>query len=141
MEARLDDRDLQRAIDELGRRAEQDWFRELAPLAREDQREHAQRQEGPTGRWAPRDPDANARRPRRRRRVLGRLPGAIRVRVHPDAVEVASRVAWSAAHQEGDTVGHGARLPERPFLWWSEGFLKDAGAAALLYVMRDWSRR
>lgn len=140
MEARLDDRELQRALDELARRADRDWFREVAPLARDDQREHAQRQEGPDGKWAPRDPDTNARRPRKRRRVLGRLPGAIKVRVHADAVEIESRVAWSDAHQKGGTVGNNAVLPERPFLWWSEEFLDDAGEAALTYVTQNWSR-
>jgi phage gpG-like protein len=140
MEMRLDDRDLQRALDELARRAERGWFREVAPLARADQKEHAQRQEGPDEKWAPRDPDTTARRPRKRRRVLGRLPGAVKVSVHPDAVEIESRVAWSDAHQKGGIVGNGARLPERPFLWWSEEFLADAGEAAIIYTTRNWGR-
>lgn len=130
-------RDLERALDELARRAEDDWFRAVAPIARADQRDHAKRQEGPEGKW---DKRAPATRGGRRRRVLGRLPGAIKVTVHPDAVTITSRVAWSGAHQDGDRVGHGAQLPERPFLWWSEAFLEDAEEAALRYITKAWGR-
>ncbi len=138
IEARFDARALEGALDELARRAEDDWFREVAPLARADQRDHARRQEGPEGRWDARAPAAKGRRSRRR--VLGRLPGAIKVQVHPDAVQITSRVAWSNVHQEGGGAGNGAIMPERPFLWWSEEFLVDAEEAALLFITRTWSR-
>jgi phage gpG-like protein len=142
IEGRFDSRQLERALDELGRRADEGWFRELAPAARADQRDHARHQEGPEGRWPRRDPDtvaAPSRKRLRRRRVLGRLPGAIKVQVHPDAIEIRSRVAWSNVHQEGGTAGHGASMPARPFLWWSEEFLETAEEAALIYITRAWS--
>ena len=141
IEGHLDTRRLERALDDIGRRADQGFFRELAPRARQDQREHAMQQEGPDGQWAPRDPDTHAWRQgrrRRRRKLMGRLPGAISVKVHPDAVTITSKVAWSGIHQDGGTVGHGAQLPARPFLWWSEKFLGDAEEAALSYVLQGW---
>jgi phage gpG-like protein len=141
IEARFNIRALERGLDELARRADGDWFRELAPLARADQREHARQQQGPEGRWQGRDPDTVAAgKGRRRRRVLGRLPGAIKVQVHPDAIEIQSRVPWSGVHQEGGGVGNNATIPARPFLWWSEKFLGTAEEAALLYITREWSR-
>lgn len=135
----FDERALERALDELARRADDGWFREIAPLARADQRDHARRQEGPEGRWSGRDPATGGGK-RSRRRVLGRLPGAIKVQVHQDAVEITSRVDWSNIHQEGGQAGNGAIMPERPFLWWSEAFLQDAEEAAVLYITQGWSR-
>lgn len=137
--AQLDDRGLMRAIDEVARRADQDFFRELAPEARADQRDHAKNQEGPESHWAPRK-EVPGRRKRKTRRILGRLPGAIQVRTHPDAVEIQSRVRWSGIHQDGGTANNGAQIPARPFLWWSEEFLDVAGESALIFITRNWGR-
>lgn len=140
----FDTRALERALDEMARRGEHGapFFRELAPRARQDQREHARQRQGPEAPWQPRAEQtaARLRRKRKRRPLLGRLPGAIQVKVHPDAVEIRSRVAWSGIHQEGGRANHGAEIPARPFLWWSPDFLDDAEEAALLYVTRNWGR-
>lgn len=144
IQARFDARDLDRAIDEMARRGERGapFFRELAPRARQDQREHARQKQGPDAPWKARDEKSAARlrRKRKRRPLLGRLPGAIQVKVHPDAIEISSRAAWSGIHQDGGQANHGAEIPARPFLWWSPDFLGDAEEAALLYVTRNWGR-
>jgi phage gpG-like protein len=142
--ARFDARALERALDEMARRGAHGtaFFRELAPRARQDQREHAKQKQGPEAPWKPRDEKTatRLRRKRKRRPLLGRLPGAIQVKVHPDAIEIRSRVAWSGIHQEGGQANHGAEIPARPFLWWSPDFLGDAEEAVVLYVTRNWGR-
>jgi phage gpG-like protein len=142
--ASFDARDLERALDEMARRGEHGgpFFRELAPHARQDQREHAQQKHGPEAPWKPRAEETadKLRRKRKRRPLLGRLPGAIQVKVHQDAIEIRSRVEWSGIHQEGGRANHGAEMPARPFLWWSPGFLEDVEEAALLYVTHNWGR-
>ncbi len=101
-------------------------MRELRAPMRTDQKEHAREQRGPDGPWPKRKTAAQVaagdrrRRSRKRpsrRRVLGRLPGAIKISHDRTSVVVSSKVPWSLAHQEGAIVGHGARLPKREFLW------------------------
>lgn len=102
--------------------------RALRKPVREDQRNHARAQEGPDGAWP-------ARKSGGRRRILGRLPGAIRMEVRGPVIAAVSKVAWSGAHQDGPTrVGRGAVVPARQFLWLSaevlalaERSLLDAG--------------
>jgi hypothetical protein len=98
-------------------------FRQLrAPLQR-DQREHARRQEGPDGKWAPRAArtlaalaaDRRAGRPGRQR-VLRKLPAAVAFAAGRTMVAAVSRVRWSAIHQEGGTDPRGHRLAADPFV-------------------------
>lgn len=101
--------------------------RELKKPLREDQRDHAKAQEGPLGKWPKRKLGG-------RRRVLGRLPGAIRVLVSHEVggsvVTATSKVKWSGAHQDGPTrVGHGTVLPRRQFLWISPRLAEIAAAS------------
>lgn len=91
--------------------------RALRKPVRQDQTNHARAQEGPDGAWP-------ARRTPSRRRILGRLPGAIRMEVRGPVIAATSKVAWSGAHQDGPTrVGRGAVVPARPFLWLSDELL------------------
>ncbi len=115
-------------------------FKELGKPLRDDQRDHAKKQEGPEGSWPKRSAHtaariASARRSARRkkdrtakkrrlpRKILGRLPTAISMKTSASGVVIESKVAWSGIHQEGGTAGRGARIPARPFLWISERFL------------------
>lgn len=149
--ARLDTRSLKRGLRELGTQAERarPFFEALKAPLRQDQREHRRAQEGPKGTWPKRarttsgkrgSPSHNKKR-RQRRRLLGKLPTAVRYRSDADEVSATSRVPWSGVHQDGGRVGRGAEVPARPFLWLSRGFLRDAGEALLDYVARNWGRR
>lgn len=92
--------------------------RALRQPVRTDQRNHARAQEGPDGAWPARKSGS------RRRRILGRLPGAIRMEVRGATIAAVSKVAWSGAHQDGPTrVGRGAVVPARQFLWISDELL------------------
>lgn len=104
-------------------------MQELRKPLRVDQREHARAQEGPDGPWpkrasaADRASASRKRRKRRRpsrRRLLGKLPGAVKVTSTRSSVTIESRVAWSGIHQHGGTAGRGAKIPARPFLWISQ---------------------
>src|SRR5690606_27038072 len=130
IDADFDMRAVERSMAALERRARdaRPLYQELKPAVRADQRDHGRRQQGPGGRWARHDPDTRSRRPRRRR-VLGRLPPAVQYSAQPDGVTARSRVRWSAIHQDGGTAGKGARIPARPFLWFSPQFLADARRA------------
>lgn len=97
--------------------------RDLKKPLRDDQRDHAKAQEGPEGKWPKRKLGG-------RRRVLGKLPAALKVGARSGLVYVESRVRWSGAHQDGGKVGRGAVLPERRFLWISPKMIETANAVA-----------
>jgi phage gpG-like protein len=111
-----------------------DAMKDLRKPFRADQVEHARHQEGPDGAWPKRATHAEraqrhrGRRRKRasRRRLLGRLPGAITLRYDRDSIVITSKVAWSAIHQDGGRAGHGAKIPARPFLWVSPRMEKIA---------------
>lgn len=49
-------------------------------------------------------------------RPLGRIAQSIRSKLEKSTVSIYSTIPWSSAHNEGATVGHGAKLPQRQFL-------------------------
>jgi hypothetical protein len=61
---------------------------------------------------------------RKLRNMLGRLKAAWDARVSRDSLVFESRVPWSGAHQRGATVGRGAVLPARPFMYASWEFVR-----------------
>ena len=142
MEADFDLREVDRGFAELVRRGAEPraLFAELKPDLRADQIDHKKKQQGPEGRWAALDPDTRARRPRARR-LLGRLSSAVAYKAGRDALTATSRVKWSRAHQDGARVGNGARLPARPFLWFSSRFLDLARDSAEHFLERVWGRQ
>lgn len=112
-------------------------FNELRAPLREDQKEHAQQEQGPEGKWPARSRKTMARLGARRRgrtakgrrrsrrrpgRLLGRLPGILDVRARSTSLSAESKAKWSGIHQDGGTAGRGARIPPRPFLWISDRF-------------------
>ena len=110
-------------------------FRELRKPLRADQRAHAKAGAGPDGAWPAKAPTTIARERRRKRRasrrgrvrkLLGRLPAAIKVVAERRRVAAISLVRWSGVQQDGGRVGKGARLPARPFLWVSPIMLRRA---------------
>jgi phage gpG-like protein len=48
-------------------------------------------------------------------RILGRIPASMYSKIAKGTLTVDSRIPWAGSHNEGDTVGHGAHLPARPF--------------------------
>lgn len=164
LDANIDLTAVDRRLADVGVRAERaaPAFRELRKPMRSDQREHSKQQQGPDASWAARSPmttarrDARARAQKRRaralhpskvttsrsmpKRILGRLPSAIMVIAGDLFVRAVSRVPWAGVHQYGGTAGHGARIPQRTFLWLSDKLLETCRDVILDHVMDGWER-
>lgn len=110
-----------------------------------DQMDHKARQRGPTSPWQQLAPSTLAKYAklgkRRNRRILAKLPNARQTEVTSKALIMKSRVRrWSNAHQDGPTrVGRGARLPQRQFLWISDGLRKEARLQFQLTLISRWN--
>ncbi len=128
-------------------------FRELGKPTRIDQRQHHVAERGPAHRWPAlaastiaRNRYPRATKGRKRaggrwrkklpsisavmgRKLLRRLPAALISRASSHSLIVFSRVRWSGVHQEGGRAGHGARIPQRQFLWISPWLVRYAIAA------------
>lgn len=114
-------------------------FKAAKAPVRKDQRDHAKTRQGPDGPWAPKGRLTLARealarkraggRRRMSRRILGRLPGAVKIEAGRNRIVARSKSRWSGVHQDGGTAGRGARIPARPFLW-----VSDALEAALRFI-------
>lgn len=92
--------------------------------------EHRKRQEAPGGHWQPLASSTKLRRAsgrrRRARKLLGRLPTAMTLKLERKRMVGRSKVAWSNVHRDGGTAGHGSRIPARDWLWVGDRFLKHA---------------
>lgn len=141
----VDMRDVMRGLDAIYARG-RDTRPVLASLrvpARRDQAAHGKAQSGPDGRWKPRaasttEGRSKRRRKIRRRRLLGRLSTAVVTRVERGGLLVQSQIAWSEVHQSGGTVGRGAKIPARPFLWWSQEILDEVAARITDHLGKGW---
>lgn len=51
--------------------------------------------------------------------VLGAIASSIGYEVQGSTLTVFSHIPWAGAHNDGATVGRGARVPERKFLQWT----------------------
>jgi len=138
---RLDLEDIYDGFDAMKRQARNltKVWQKLEPVAKRDQHEHARLQEGPDARWKPIAKTTRGQRLRSRRKaaakrgkripkrvtrkVLGKLPKAISIRFNRDTFLTISKVPWSAAHQEGATVGRGVQLPKREHVYFSAQML------------------
>ncbi len=123
--------DVDKGLDATARRARAlgPAFRDLKKPMREDQKDHGRRQRGPFGTWARRAPSTLAAYRARRKRIprpLGKLLSAIQYKADAGGVSGESRVKWSLAHMDGATVGRGAKLKARPFMWISRKLLDIA---------------
>jgi phage gpG-like protein len=128
----VDLRDVEKGIDAMvNPRAIARGLRELKKPLRVDQREHAKKSEGPEGRWP-------KRATKSRKRLLGRLPGTVKVTSSGNSVSAVSGVKWSAVHQEGGTAGHGVKIPARPFLWISATLYSKAVELLGEAVAKEW---
>lgn len=114
-------------------------FNDLRGPTRFDQRHHWNKEESPDQHWPGLAPSTLERRTRTRGRdkrgryrnwptkLMGRFPTALQLKPSAKQLLVLSRVRkFSWVHQHGGTVGHGARLPRRQFLWVSDWLLQHA---------------
>jgi hypothetical protein len=110
--ATLDIGDVEKGFDAMKRRARAlgPAFRELKKPLKLDQKDHSKKRQGS----------------RRAKKPMGRLPGATRYSATATSVSGVSKALWSGAQQDGAIVGHGSRLPSRPFLWISDDMLTIA---------------
>lgn len=129
--ATVDIGDVEDGLSAMERRSKQlgPTFQSLKAPMRDDQKEHAKQKVGPDSSWPPRLPSTIASHKKLPRKLLGRLPTAVSYKATGYSVTAESLVKWSLAHQEGGTVGRGARLPARPFLWISDKLLEVAAEA------------
>lgn len=73
-------------------------------------------------------------------RTLGKIAGSIASSIKAGTLTVESKAPWAGAHNDGATVGHGAKLPARPFL-----FLDDTDREMFAEILRnhmlvEWER-
>lgn len=116
-------------------------FSAAKPLMRADQKEHRQAKVGPEGSWAPRSAATIAAAHGKRKlakNLLGKLPTAVTYTADATSLTAESRAKWSAAHQDGAVVGHGAKLPQRTFLWMSEKFIELADDLVGRALLAAW---
>lgn len=108
-------------------------FSDLRGPVRFDQRHHWRKKEAPNRHWAGLASSTIERRKRPRgidrkrgrrqswpKELLGRFPTALQMIANAQELIARSRVKrFSMTHQEGDTVGHGAYVQSRQYLWFS----------------------
>jgi phage gpG-like protein len=63
-------------------------------------------------------------------KLLGKLAGTIRSSIKKNTLTVFSQVEWAGTHNDGGTGGHGAKIPERKFL-----YLEDDDLAVLATIL------
>ena len=66
------------------------------------------------------------------------MANAMFIQWRPLELAAVSKIAWAAAHQEGGTVGRGAKLPARPFMWMSQWFVSLALRKLGEHLERSW---
>lgn len=122
-------------------------FRQMRRFVMADERQHFDNHEGPDGPWAPRARSSITKilagrgkksgivsRGKRKGQIkrhhqrrldsqLGRLRGATEISITQSALVDRSLPKWAGVHQFGGTVGHGAVLPARPFMYASDAVM------------------
>lgn len=116
-------------------------FKDARKPLRVDIKDHRAKQQGPDSTWAPRAA-STATRARlgrgRARKLLGRLPTTLATKVARDRIRMTSRVAWAQVQQTGGRVGHGSKLPARPFLWASTAVVQAIRDRVLARLNELW---
>lgn len=125
-------------------------FREVGIHARQDQSLHDAKHEGPDGPWPALHPSTVARYAKkaktkrgkaRPRKLLGRLPRALRTIITGSSIRVVSRVKWAFVHQAGGRAGRGARIPRRQFLWISDRLMQRSSRVFQQHLLKAWRDR
>lgn len=139
-------------------------WRKLRRPMKADQAYHMKRQQGPNrASWPPLAASTIAKRlqsmtasgkaftkrgkmkksaQRRLGRVLSRkLLSGMKVTIKPKEMSVAARLKWAGVHQHGGRVGHGARIPPRPFIYIGDELLLSAKRVFETHLQRAWQGR
>jgi hypothetical protein len=143
VEAKVSLRFVERALNSLRRPDLRPAWKEARAPLRADIKDHRQKQAGPSGAWAGRAESTRERRQyagRRPRKLLGKLPTALSTISDRRRVAMRSRVAWSEVQRSGGTVGHGAKIPARDFLWASQQVLGTIAGIVSAYLSKLWSK-
>lgn len=137
-------------------------FRSLRDKLKADVADHFAQNEGPDGKWPGYAPStlarALARKGFHRRRgarrgqftkrgerwvgnQLGRLkfPSAAKIRIRRDSMAMTARTGWAGVHQFGGIVGKGSLIPQRTFLWASDGLQDAFESAVTTHLLNGWS--
>lgn len=116
-------------------------WKEARKPVRKDLRDHANKQAGPDGSWpgyAETTKKRQAEGRKKPRRLLGRLPGAVRSTMNRTRLLFTWRTKWAEAQRIGGTVGHGARLPARDWAFVSDKatqIVADIVAKGIAYLI------
>ncbi len=144
IEARVDLGPLDRVLNALRKPDLRPAWNEAKKPLRADIADHRNRQKGPDGSWAPRASSTRLRsagkRRGRPRKILGKLPTALITKSDRRKIAMASRVPWSEVQRSGGTVGHGARIPARNFLYASENVLWVIAGIIGRHLKKIWDR-
>jgi len=136
----LDLRDVLEGMDAMRRRALElrEFWEAVKPIAKADLEQHFEDAEGPDGPWEGRAATTKERRPRLRRKLLGRLKTAWRSVIGEHALVLYPAIFWAGVHDQGGEAGHGARLPARPFAWISDETQDVVRDALGDYIAEAW---
>lgn len=135
----VDIRTILGAFDRIRRVDTKKVLSDLRGPARFDQRHHWRKEESPRGHWRGLAASTLERRKRKRgmdrksgknrswpKKLLGRFPNALQAQVSARELRIISRVKrFSMVHQEGGSVGHGAYVPARQYLWISSWLISQ----------------
>lgn len=151
--AHIDLRDAKAGFRSMARRAQsrrRSFFEQAKKPALDDLRQRQHEGRGPNGQaWQGRAASTLARARRggkrraksRSRSLLGRLPRIWKPHTSNEALNLRNRSAFAEVHSTGGTVGHGAKLPARPFIGFTQGFITDMHEAWQEFVLADWEKR
>lgn len=140
-------RDIDRVLDRYGR----DLFTTMKDAIREDMRGQQRDRRSVTGAgWPARAPATRERaqrasKPRRRKSastsLLGKIATAWKSEIDDSGLRMTNQVPFAAAHHEGATVGHGAKLPARPHLEVDPRHIDDAIDMVEKLMSDAWEKR
>jgi phage gpG-like protein len=70
--------------------------------------------------------------------LLGRLPVAVSTTARGSTLTAQSKVPWSGVHNDGGVAGHGAKIPQREFVFISPPFLVQFVSRVEAAMTRGW---
>jgi phage gpG-like protein len=72
--------------------------------------------------------------------LLGGLPGGVTTKAKPRSLIAESPIPWAGIHNDGGISGHGSVIPARPFVFFSDSFLKQAERDIAQFVIGGWRK-
>lgn len=115
-------------------------FRKLAPDMKRDQLEHGRTQSGPDGKWQPLSKATRARR-KKRKIFSARFIKSFTVEIARKEMAAIHKIPWAGAHQFGERVGRGVKLPARVFVYLGDKFIAKALPEMRDHVVTAFAKR